>query len=143
MNALICEIDTTNITGQFFSIFSPSEMSKRNKIFQTIWNHLKNEFDLDDATARTFAKKALYEFRSSGSEAVTRTSVLCNDETAVNCDSISKFRTIEGICNNLDKPFLGAFDSKFIREVEVEPYDALSIIISDPDIGTLLFFCYY
>ena len=137
MTTLICEINTTNINRQYFSIFSPSEMSKRNKIFQIIWDQLKNEFNLDDATARTFAKRALYEFRSSGSEAVTRTSVLCNDETEVNCDSISKFRTIEGTCNNLDKPFLGAFDSKFIREVEVDPYDALSIIISDPDIATL------
>ena len=119
-------------------------MSKRNKIFKTIHNHLKNEFDLDDATARTFAKRALYEFRSSGSEAVTRTSVLCNNETAVqltsvNCDSTSKFRTIEGSCNNLDKPLLGAFDAQFIREIDVEPYDALSIIISDPDIGTHFF----
>ena len=130
---------SSNLSKQYFSIFSPSEMSKRNKIFKTIHSHLKNEFDLDDATARTFAKRALYEFRSSGSEAVTRTSVLCNNETAVNCDSTSKFRTIEGTCNNLEKPLLGAFDAQFIREIDVEPYDALSIIISDPDIGTHFF----
>ena len=100
---------------------------------------MKNEYDLDDATARNFAKRALNEFRSIGSEAVTRTSVLCNNDTTVNCDSTSKFRTIEGTCNNLDKPFLGAFHAQFIREIAVEPYDALSIIISDPDIGTYFF----
>ena len=100
--------------------------------------NLKTEFDLDDATARTFAKRTLVEFRNSGPKPVTRTSELCNDEPAVNCDSSSKFRTIEGICNNLQSPYRGAFDAKFIREIEVDPYDPKTdITISDA--GTL--FC--
>ena len=108
-------------------------MSKRNKIFRNLQAHLKNEFDLNDATARTFAKRALSEFRSSGSKAITRTSPLCTDELpAVTCDDSSKFRTIEGLCNNLGSPYFGAFDTKFIREIEVDPYDAKAITISDP-----------
>merc|ERR1711935_928875 len=111
----------------------PSEMSKRNKIFRNLHAHLKNEFDLNDATARTFAKRALSEFRSSGSKAITRTSPLCTDELpAVPCVDSSKFRTIEGLCNNLGSPYFGAFDTKFIREIEVDPYDAKAITISDP-----------
>ena len=124
---------------KFVSIISSStEMSKRNKIFRSLHAHFKNEHNLDDPTARSFAKRALYEFRSSGSKAVTRTSELCNNEPAVNCDSSSRFRTIEGICNNLESPYLGAFDNKFIRVIEVEPYDAKNnITISDPDLGTI------
>jgi len=111
----------------------PSEMSKRNKIFRNLHAHLKNEFDLNDATARTFAKRALSEFRSSGSKAITRTSPLCTDELPpVTCVKSSKFRTIEGLCNNLGSPYFGAFDTKFIREIEVDPYDAKAITISDP-----------
>ena len=34
------------------------------------------------------------------------------------------FRTVEGECNNLDKPSIGAFETKFIREVEVGVKDA-------------------
>ena len=107
-------------------------MSKRNKIFRNLRAHLKKKFDLDDETARTFAKQALSEFRSSGSKAITRTTPLCTEEPAEECSSSSEFRTIEGICNNLKNPCKGAFDAQFIREVEVEPYDAKAITISDP-----------
>ena len=98
--------------------------------------HLKNELNMDDATARTTAKQALSEFRNSGSEAIMRTSDFCNNETAIaaiTCDSSSQFRTIEGRCNNLDTPIKGAFHAKFLREVEVDPYDAKDgITIKDP-----------
>ena len=116
------------------SIFhSPSEMSKRNKIFRNIRAHLKKEFDLDDATARSFAKQALSKYRSSGSKAIERTSEYCTtDLPAITCDSSSKYRTIEGLCNNLNSPYLGAFDAAFIREREVDPYFAKDITISDP-----------
>ena len=108
-------------------------MSKRNKIFRNLRAHLTKKFDLDDETARTLAKQALSEFRSSGSKAITRTSPYCTEEPAVDCSSVSsEFRTIEGICNNLKNPYRGAFDAQFIREVEVEPYDAKTITISDP-----------
>ena len=52
-----------------------------------------------------------------------RTSDLCN-EVAPGCDTSSKFRTITGQCNNLEKAFLGAFGSKFSREIEVGPHNA-------------------
>ena len=107
-------------------------MSKRNQIFRNLRDHLTKKFDLDDETARNFAKQALSEFRSSGSKAITRTSPYCTEEPAVDCDGSSEFRTIEGICNNLKNPYRGAFDAQFIREVEVEPYDAKAITISDP-----------
>ena len=114
------------------------EMSKRNKIFKNLHTHFKTELDFDDATARAFAKRALVEFRNSGPKPVTRTSELCNHEPAVTCESSSKFRTIEGDCNNLDSPFMGAFAAKFIREIEVDPYEPKTdITISDA--GTL--FC--
>ena len=108
-------------------------MSKRNKIFRNIRAHLKKEFDLDDATARSFAKQALSKYRSSGSKAIERTSEYCTtDLPAITCDSSSKYRTIEGLCNNLNSPYLGAFDAAFIREREVDPYFAKDITISDP-----------
>ena len=48
--------------------------------------HLKNELQMNDATARFFAKQALSDFRSSGSKAIMRTSEFCDDEPEVPCN---------------------------------------------------------
>ena len=97
-------------------------MSKRNTIFRNIHTHLKNEHNMEDEPARVLAKQALSDFRSSGSKAIMRTSnECCGKEHTETCDSnnIGPFRTIEGECNNIDKPLLGAFETNFIREVKL------------------------
>ena len=48
---------------------------------------------------------------------------LCNNKKEIKCDHSSRFRTIEGSCNNLDNPYWGAFGVPFVREIEVDPYD--------------------
>ena len=48
--------------------------------------HFKNELKMDDAAARSLAKQALSEFRSSGSKAITRTSEFCDEEPEVSCN---------------------------------------------------------
>ena len=98
-------------------------MEKRNKIFKHILSDLKTEFDLEENEARTFAKKALVEFHNEGSKSISFASNLCNNKKGIKCDPSSRFRTIEGNCNNLDNPYWGAFGVPFLREIEVDPYD--------------------
>ena len=108
-------------------------MSKKNTIFRNIHNHLKNEHNMEDEQARVLAKQALVEFRSDGDFPVIHASKYCNGHNPDPCDSNSRFRTIEGVCNNIDKPTLGAFDTKFIREVEGGSKDVKNdITIFDP-----------
>ena len=40
------------------------------------------------------------------------------------CDSSSAFRTIAGVCNNLDNPIWGETNTPLIREILVGDYDS-------------------
>ena len=48
------------------------------------------------------------------------------------CDSSAQFRTINGNCNNLKRPYWGAMSTPFSREIPVGEYNPKSdITISD------------
>ena len=47
---------------------------------------------------------------------------LCN-EIEPGCNSTIQFRSITGECNNPEQAFLGAFGSRFSREIQVGPYN--------------------
>ena len=94
---------------------------------------------MDREEARSFAKQSLVEHRTGGSSPIMRTSILCNKvQPSCEDESSSTFRTIEGQCNNLDQPFLGAFGSEFSREIDVGPYNPrIDIAIVDKGKKTL------
>ena len=103
-------------------------MGKRNTIFRNIHTHLKNEHKMEDGQARVLAKQALFQFRSAAFETTEDAFCKCNPDyckyICQHTPSVLQFRTVEGDCNNLDNANLGAFETKFIREVEVGDKDA-------------------
>ena len=96
-------------------------MDKRNTIFKDIANHLEAEYEMERQSARTLAKQALVENRV-GPGIVSITNDLCTGVEPT-CDSSSKFRTITGVCNNLNYRYWGAMSTPFPREMEIGKYN--------------------
>ena len=100
-------------------------MAKRNNIFNNIAKNLKDEMKMEGSQAKTLAKQILFENRfGNGSE--SNEFPQCEEEEVMNCNSSSKFRTITGVCNNLNYPRWGAAHSLLSREILIGDYDTLS-----------------
>ena len=100
-------------------------MAKRNTIFNNIVFHLVDELKMEGNEAKIFAKQALVENRWKGSDDKSRQAQfpLCDGALLQHCNSSSEFRTITGICNNLNRPYWGAANTLLSREIDVEEND--------------------
>ena len=117
-------------------------MAKRNNIFKNIVSSLRDDFEIEQDQARTIAKQALVENRkmkgnhNAGGQGGKTKPVTLTDDSCVGldpiCDGSTKFRTINGNCNNLKNPYWGAMSTPFSREIAVEEYNPKTdITISD------------
>ena len=100
-------------------------MANRNTIFNNIVFHLVDVLKMEDNEAKISAKQALVENHWIGSDDKSRQAQLplCDGELLEPCDSSSEFRSITGICNNLDNPSWGAANTLLSREIDVEEND--------------------
>ena len=51
---------------------------------------------------------------------------VCTRETAPTCNPESRFRSLSGVCNNLNRPFLGAANTAFRRLIRPDYADGRS-----------------
>merc|ERR1712223_2133780 len=112
------------------------EMARRNSLYRKIANTLEEE-GLTVEHASNLAREAVRQGRKGGrpaghndknSKPITLTDDACVG-VEVECDSNSKFRTIDGKCNNLKNPYWGAMSTAFLREIEVDEYDPLTLSV--------------
>ena len=99
-------------------------MAKRNNIFNNIAKNLKDELKVEESHAKVLAKQTLLQNRFGNGSEINE--VPQCEEEVIHCDSFSKFRTITGVCNNLNYPRWGAAHSSLLREIIIGDYDTLS-----------------
>ena len=111
-------------------------MARRNSIYRKIANNLEEE-GLTAQHASNLAREAVRMRRPGGrpaghnennSKPITLTDDACVGAD-VECDINSKFRTIDGKCNNLKNPYWGAMSTAFLREIDVDEYDPLTLSV--------------
>ena len=76
---------------------------------------LKHSLDLSIITFFKFLIYQQFLLIAANPDAMHPSS--CNPSREINCDQDSKFRTIDGTCNNLESPHLGSAGSKLTREL--------------------------
>ena len=107
-------------------------MASRNALYQTMTTNLENE-GLSNEKASELARKAVRLSRKHGKghgpggqgghvKPVTIVDDACLG-IPLSCDSNSKFRSIDGKCNNLENHYWGAMSTAFLREIDVDEYD--------------------
>ena len=111
-------------------------MARRNSMYRKIANNLEEE-GLTAQHASNLAREAVRMRRPGGrpaghnennSKPITLTDDACVGAD-VECDIDSKFRTIDGKCNNLKNPYWGAMSTAFLRENDVDEYDPLTLSV--------------
>ena len=109
-------------------------MARTNEIFKGIVNELTTVHLMDKDEALTVAKKAISENRkkhhhhggAGGQSGHTKPITIADDACeGVNptCDGSSTYRTIDGTCNNIQRPYWGAMSTPFAREIAVDEYN--------------------
>lgn len=106
-------------------------MAERNAIFNRIWRNLREKHGIENEDeAKSLAKKSIAENRrfvsAGGQKGKTKQVQLIDDQCLgiiPNCDIRTPFRTINGQCNNLGQPFLGAMSTPFLRFIDVDEYN--------------------
>ena len=117
-----------------FSLNRSRVMAKRNALFRKIVQNLEKD-GLAHNEAVKMAKEAVRKGHGHhgqpgghGSNHVRPITIVDDSctQAPVDCDSNSNFRTIDGKCNNLEKPYWGAMSTAFSREIWVDAYDPKS-----------------
>ena len=108
-------------------------MARRNSVFRKITDNLMSD-GFSNEQAKKLAKDAVRQSRKHGKgrpaghgnqndvNPVTIVDDACIG-IPVTCNSNSKFRTIDGKCNNLKNEYWGAMSTAFLREIFVGEYD--------------------
>ena len=111
-------------------------MARRNSLYRKIANNLEED-GLSAEHASNLAREAVRGehkgcrpagHNDKNSKPITITDDACVG-VEVECDKYSKFRTIDGKCNNLENPYWGAMSTAFLREIEVDEYDPLTLSV--------------
>ena len=94
-------LNTSHIQTICF-IFRSSALSNWNALYTASIDILRSK-GVQESEAIEIAREALANFNSKGtmSETLRMSNEMCNENAAISCDSESKFRTINGQCNNL------------------------------------------
>ena len=80
-------------------------MTQRNKLFRQIRTNLENQGIISDS-AEMVAKKAIKSHFQDRKRSLLADH--CDGDFDYDCDSSLEFRSFDGTCNNLDKPYAGA-----------------------------------
>ena len=133
-SSLYLEKQLSHSKKYIFYISSSQEMARRNSLYRKIANTLEEEEGLSADHASNLAREAVRQGSKHGrpaghndnnSKPITLTDDACLG-VEFECDTYSKFRTIDGKCNNLENPYWGAMSTAFLREIDVDEYDPLS-----------------
>lgn len=105
-------------------------MAKRNSIFRKMTELLKTEAGKSESEAEELARQTMRmrKHHASGQRDHTKPVIIVEDSCLgepVSCNSTSRFREIDGKCNNLDpnKAYFGAMSTPFRREIGVGKYN--------------------
>ena len=81
------------------------EMTQRNKLFRQIRTNLESQGIISES-AEMVAKKAIKSHFQDRKRSLLADH--CDGDFDYDCDSSLEFRSFDGTCNNLDKPYAGA-----------------------------------